>query len=149
MNIIRNQPWFTAKAAMGITSIAVPLLAAISIAVPLRGHDDQSNGGSPYTPTRGEWLCLYLNVQEALLNSEHIPSETAIRYLYDRSRPNIIRIQVLSGEWISPDRARHLAIAAQQDVAAVARAHGWERWLRTETEQRTVADLHNSEILMR
>ncbi len=70
------------------------LIATIGVAAQSGGvvvHE----GASPYTPTKGEWLCVNLNSRQALINSELARSGVGVRYLYDVSKPDSIQIEVL------------------------------------------------------
>lgn len=93
------------------------------------GSDSDRGGDAPYTPTRGEWLCLVLNTQRALVNSEQEPLSMHVRYLYDRSKPNTIQIELLFGADIPRVEIRRRAEDAERGVREAARIHGWDRWL--------------------
>jgi hypothetical protein len=125
------------------------LVLVMAIAFPLSGDEPDSGGAARYTPTKGEWLCLFLNVRQALVNSEQIPTETAVRYLYDHSRPNTIRVEVLCSETTPKEFVRHRATEAEREVQSAAQAYNWHKWLKIETTQRQVANLPASELLLR
>jgi hypothetical protein len=105
-------------------------------------------GAAPYTPTKGEWLCLLLNSRHALMNSERVPGGVAVHYLYDLSKPDTIRIKVLYGVGTSPAQVDRYAARAEQHATEAAKARGWLGWLKIEREERRATDQPSADSLI-
>jgi len=114
-------------------------------AAPQRGTDTQRGGASPYTPTKGEWLCLLLNSRQALVNSQRTTGVVAVHYLYDVSKPDTIRIKVQFGEGVSEEQVHRFVARAEHHATEAAKAHGWLDWLKIEHEEQKVADMFASD----
>ena len=83
MNGSSSRLWFTRRTVVWILFCgAVSLLAATLPAASQRGADADRGGEAPYTPTKGEWLCVLLNSRQALMNSERVPRGVNVHYLY-------------------------------------------------------------------
>ena len=122
----------------------------LSVVAALSGEEAGSKGAQPYTPTRGEWLCLFLNSQEALMNSEHFAAgTTTVRYLYDRSQPDTIRVEVFWSEGTPLQQVRRQANEAERRVMEAAKVHGWQRWVKVDHGDREVAEMPVTETLLR
>jgi hypothetical protein len=128
---------------------AASILVATLLAAPQRGTDSEHGGASPYTPTKGEWLCLFLNSRQALVNSERMTNGVAVHYLYDASKPDTIQIKVLFGEGASQEQTRRSAARAEQRATEAAKAHGWQDWLKIEREERKVTDMFATDAPLR
>jgi len=111
------------------------------VAASQRGTDTQRGGAAPYTPTKGEWLCLFLNSRQALVNSQRVTGVFAVRYLYDASKPDTIRIKVLFGEGINEEQVHRCGARAEHHATEAAKAYGWLDWLKIEHEERKVTDM--------
>lgn len=150
MNRSAIQSWLVSRATMrSLLWIATPLLLATFVAASQSGSDADRGGASPYSPTRGEWLCLVLNARQALANSERASSGVVVHYLYDKSKPDTIRIKLLYGDGISESQVHCRASRADRQATEAAETHGWQGWLKIEHEEKKVADLFISEALMR
>lgn len=115
------------------------LLITAVVAAAQRGGS--SGGAEPYSPTRGEWLCVLLNARQALSNSEQVPHATLVHYFYDRSTPNVIFLKVLADK--SSDKAvvRRILARAKEHAIATAKIYGWQDWLQVEqTDQEFTED---------
>jgi hypothetical protein len=149
MNGLANPSRFAWRAVAWILSCgAASLLVAALVATAQTGTDTDRGGASPYTPTQGEWLCLFLNSRQALSNSARAPGGVAVHYLYDESKPDIIRIQVLFGEGTSQEQVHRCGTRAAYHATEAAKVHGWQKWLKIEREERKVTDLFTSDALM-
>ena len=150
MNSSAQRSWFARRTVVWIVSggAASLLVAALMAAAP-RVTDLDGGGASPYTPTKGEWLCLFLKSRQALLNSEMAPSGLAVHYLYDKSRPDAIRIKVLFGEGTSQEQARRYAAQAEEHAIEAAKCHGWQNWLKTELDEQKVTNRATTDTLIR
>jgi hypothetical protein len=119
--LVKRWPW-----AFGL------VLVVLTVAGPLSGGDVDKGGAVPYTPTQGEWLCLLLNTQEALFSSEQQPDDVAVRYVYERSQPNKIKIVLLYTANTNALELRRQVQTAQQQALDVAKTRGWDKWLKLE-----------------
>ena len=128
---------------------AASLLAVTLAAAPKRGTDTDHGGASPYTPTKGEWLCLFLNSRQALVNSERMTNGVAVHYLYDASKSDTIHIKVLFGEGASQEQVRRCAARAEQRASEAAKAHGWQDSLKIDREERKVTDMFATDAPIR
>ena len=126
---------------------AALLLVATLAAAPQAGTDMSHGGASPYTPTKGEWLCLYLNSRQALANSQRATGGVCVHYLYDASKPDTLRIKVLFAEGTSMDQVHRWEAKAERHAAEVAKAHGWQDWLKIEFDEQRVTDMFASDIV--
>lgn len=117
----RRWPW-----ALGLVT------AVMAVAGPLSGSDIDNGGATRYAPTQGEWLCLQLNTQEALFSSEQQPDDVAVRYVYERSQPNKIQIVLLYTTNANALEVRRQTQTAQRQAMDVAKARGWDKWLKLE-----------------
>jgi hypothetical protein len=124
---------------------AASLLLATLVGASQPGTDSERGGASPYTPTKGEWLCLLLNSRQALANSQRVTGVVAARYVYDSSKPNTIRIEVLFGEGTSREQVQRCRVRAEHRAVEAAKAHGWQDWVKIEHEERKVTDMFASE----
>ena len=124
MNATTSRSWlawrFLGRLLLG--TAALFLLATVLAASQQSKDHSRSGGGSPYTPTKGEWLCLLLNARQALLNSERTGAGVAPHYLYDRSNPDTIRVQVAFGEGVDPHQVRLCENRAEQQVLEAAQS---------------------------
>ena len=89
---------------------------------------------SPYTPTKGEWLCVVLNSRQALINSERVSDAVATHYLYDRSEPDTVRTEVVPVEGASEEQLQRRAAQAKNEVTEAARVHEWQNWVKVEIQ---------------
>ena len=71
-----------------------------------------------------------------------------MHYLYDLSKPDTIRIELLFSEGVGQDQLHHCAAQAAGHVIETAKVHGWLNWVKVETEQRKVSDLYVSDRLI-
>jgi hypothetical protein len=113
------------------------------------GNETDRGGASPYTPTRGEWLCVFLNSRQALINSERVPNAVAAHYLYDLSNPDTVRIEVLPTEGVSEEQVQRRAAQAKYEVSEAAKVYGWQNWLKVELDERKVTDRLSEDALTR
>ena len=150
MNSSASRSWFARRTVVWILSCgAGSLLVAALLAAAPRVTELDGGGASPYTPTKGEWLCLFLNSRQALMNSETARGGLTVHYLYDKSRPDAIRIKVLFGEGTTQDQVHHYAARAEQHAFEVAKCHGWENWLKTDLDEQKVTDRSAADTLIR
>lgn len=110
------------------------VLAAVALAAMfavLMGADETERGDSPYTPTKGEWLCLNLNLGETF--AETFRSAVVVRYAYDPAKPDTIEIRVSYAPHLLSPEAVRLAIArAKNNARQAAERKGWDSWLKIE-----------------
>lgn len=150
MNKSASRPWFARRTVVWMLSCgAASLLVATLVAAAPRGTDADRGGASPYTPTKGEWLCLFLNSRQALRNSEVARGGLAVHYLYDLSKPDVLRIKVLFDEGTTEEQAQRDAARAAEDAIEIAKVHGWQNWLKIEREERKVTERLTSDTLIR
>jgi hypothetical protein len=150
MNASASRSWFARRTVVWIVACgAASLLVATLVAASPRGTDTERGGASPYTPTKGEWLCLYLNSRQALVNSQRTMGGVAVHYLYDLSNPDTVRIKVLFGDGISEEQVHRCAARAEHHATEVAKAHGWLDWLKIERDERKVTDMFASDASIR
>ena len=123
------------------------ILGVMAIAGPLSGSDVDNDGASPYAPTRGEWLCLLLNTQEALFSREQQPDDVAVRYLYNRSQPNKIQIALLYSSNVNAREVRRQAKFASEQAVEAAKLRGWDKWLKVELTQTQLSGRPPRQIL--
>lgn len=110
----------------------VAAAAALAILGCLLGADAvDDGGGATYTPTRGEWLCALLNMDEAAANNIQIPEGIGVRYGYDRAKPDTIKIEVVYTANVSVKERKRRGKEAEQQARGVARLRGWDGWLKT------------------
>jgi hypothetical protein len=135
---------------------AALLLVVFSVAVPMwgsdvgkAGSDAGKEGTTPYTPTQGEWLWLVLNTERAVVNSEQEPDNVAVRYLYDRSKPNTIQIELLFLPGVLNVDVQGHASAARQHAIDTAKRHGWDKWLKVEFRETKLTAPPAMEALIR
>jgi len=114
-----------------------------------RGNDTKPGGGATYTPTKGEWLCLFLNSRQALVNSERVPGPVAAEYLYDLSKPDTVRIQLLFSEGANEAQLSRCAAQAERHAIEAAKVYGWQGWLKTEVGERKVTYRSSTDLLIR
>jgi hypothetical protein len=115
------------------------VLVVASLATAMSGSEADREGAAPYTPTRGEWLCLVLNTQRALVNSEQEPLDVHVRYLYDRAKPNTIQVELLFRPDLPEVELRRRAEEAQRHAKEAAKTHGWDGWLKIEFKETQLA----------
>ena len=132
-----------------VTGGAASLLAATLVAAAQRGVETDRGGASLYTPTKGEWLCLLLNARQALANSERAPRGVDVHYLYDLSKPDVLRIRLLFVAGTSQDQVHICAARAEEHATEAAKVYGWQGWLKIEFEERTVTYLSHSDVLIK
>lgn len=132
-----------------LSCIALSLLLAPIVAASQHGVIPDQDGAASYIPTRGEWLCLVLNTQRALTNSEHTPRVSVIHFLYDRSRPNVVVIQVLSDLGANREQVRRCTARAERQAAEAAKTYGWQGWLKIEREEQQLTDVSTLKGLIR
>jgi hypothetical protein len=150
MNGSASRSWFARRKVIWCAScVAVSLVAATLLAAAQRGADADRGGGAPYTPTKGEWLCLLLNSRQALVNSQRVTGVVAVHYLYDVAKPDTIQIKILFGEGTSAEQVRRSGDRAERHATEAAKAHGWLDWLKIEREEQKVADMFASDALTR
>jgi len=128
---------------------AASLFVATLVAASQTGFGKDRGGASPYTPTKGEWLCLFLNSRQALVNSQRAIGGVAVHYLYDSSKPDTIQIKVLFGEGISAEQVHRRAARAEYHAAEAAKVHGWQDWLKIEREERKITDMFAADAVIR
>lgn len=129
--------------------IGVFVLITALVAPALSGGDTNQGGAAPYTPTQGEWLCLVLNTQRALVNSEQQPLDMQVRYLYNRTRPNTIQIELLFGENVPRVEVQRRAEDAQLRALDAAKVYGWDKWLKLDFKETHLSDAPGWENLYR
>ncbi|MGO9109193.1 MAG: hypothetical protein ACLP9L_08175 [Thermoguttaceae bacterium] len=134
--------------AWSLSCSAVTLFVAAVVAAAQRGGDPTPGGADSYTPRRGEWLCVLLNARQALSNSERVPREFVVHYFYDRSRPNVILVQVLADRTSNEAQVRRCVARAEERAIATARIYGWQNWLRVEHREREFTDASAAESLV-
>jgi len=156
MNALAVRSWFTRQKVVWMLScgaaallVAMSLLVATLVAASQSGPDKLRGGASSYTPTKGEWLCLFLNSRQALINSQRAIGGVAVHYLYDLSKPDTIQIKVLFGEGTSEEQVHRSAARAEYHATEAAKVHGWQDWLKIEREERKVTDMFASDALIR
>jgi len=150
MNASASRSWFAWRTVIWIVSCgAASFLVATLMAAPQRAADTERGGASPYTPTQGEWLCLFLNSRQALMNSERPPRGVDVHYLYDLSKPNVLRIELLYVEGTGKEQVHICAARAEQHATEAAKVYGWQNWLKIEFEERTITYLSRSDALIR
>ena len=150
MNGSANRSWFARRTVVWTLSCGgASLLVAALMAASPRGTETDRGGAVPYTPTRGEWLCLVLNSRQALINSETVRGGLTVHYLHDKSQPDAIRIKVLFGEGTTPEQVHRYAAQAEEQALAVAKRHGWQDWLKTNLDEQKVTERSAADTLMR
>jgi hypothetical protein len=150
MNASASRSWFAWRTVVWIISCsAASLLVATLVAASQRGTDTQHGGASPYTPTKGEWLCLFLNSRQALANSERASRGVDVHYLYDLSKPNVLRIRLLYADGTGKEQVHICSARAEQHATEVAKLYGWQNWLKIEYDEQKVTWLSPSDALIR
>ena len=150
MNATASKSWFAWRTILWILSCgAATLLAATLVAASQRGTETDHGGASLYTPSKGEWLCVLLNSRQALINSERAPRGVNVHYVYDLSKPDVLRIRLLYVEGTGKDQVHICAVRAEQHAIEAAKVYGWQNWLKIEFEERTVTYLSHSDSLIR
>jgi hypothetical protein len=146
----RSRSWFAWRTVVWILSCgAALLLVATLYAASQRGTETDRGGASPYTPSKGEWLCVLLNSRQALMNSERVPRGVNVHYVYDLSKPDVLGIRLLYVEGTGKDQVRICAARAESYATEAARVYGWQNWLKIEFEERTITYLSHSDALIR
>jgi hypothetical protein len=140
-------PWRTAG--WILSSAAATVVVATLMAASGPGNETDRGGASPYSPTRGEWLCVVLNSRQALFNSERVSNAVAVRYLYDLSRPDTVRIEVLTIDGASEEQLQRRAAQAKNEATEAAKVYGWQNWLKVELDERKVTDRLSEGALIR
>ena len=125
-------------AAWVLGSVAATFLVAMLTAASNSTNDKDREGAAPYTPSKGEWLCMVLNSRQALVNSQRIPAGADAEYLYDSSKPNTITVRLIFNENTSEAQLRRCADRARRHVTEAAKVHGWEGWLTIDIDRRKV-----------
>ncbi len=150
MNRLAGWSWFPWRRVSWILSLAAAsLLVASMMAASRPGIETNRGGASPYTPTKGEWLCVFLNSRQALINSERVTDAVAVHYLYDLSKPDTIWIEVLPMEGASEKQLQRRAAQAEYEVIEAAKVYGWQNWLKVELDERKVTDRRTEDALIR
>jgi hypothetical protein len=142
MNAARIHYRFDRRKTVWILSCgAATLFAAAVVAAAQRSGEADRGGATLYTPTRGEWLCILLNSRHALANSEQIPRELVVHYSYDRSKPNVIGVNVLLTDRVSDkEQVRRCTVRAEEHAIATAKIYGWQDWLKVEHRAKVYTD---------
>jgi hypothetical protein len=116
------------------------VLALAAVVTSVTGGEPDRGGRVPYTPTQGEWLCMNLNMDQALADSEAIAtSGVYVRYVYDKSNPDTIQITLVYGPSGTNSELQARAAAAEKHVHDVARLHGWEQWVKVEFKEEKIS----------
>ncbi len=132
-----------------ILSCGAAIFVATVVAASQREAGADRGGATPYTPTRGEWMCLLLNSRQAVANSQR-SGGLAVRYVYDLSKPDTVCIEILYGEGTTSDDQLHLCAArAEHHAVEAAKVYGWQDWLKIEHRERKVTDMFASDELIR
>jgi len=113
------------------TMIAATLLMLLVPAA--HGQDDGGSGGDPYLPSKAEWLCMTLNVKQAVHAAYRSLGDVAVRFTCDDARPDTVEI-VLT---YPPTLVRRQAVERRAEKAKdflmeAARRRGWDSWLKVE-----------------
>ena len=69
--------------------------------------------------------------------------------LYDLSKPDTLRIQVLRDEGTREEQVRRCVAQAEHEATETAKVHGWQNWLKIEREERKVTDRFAADALIR
>jgi hypothetical protein len=127
---------------------AASLFVATLVTASQTATEKDRGGAAPYTPARGEWLCLLLNSRQALASSQRAAGGVAVHYVYDASKPDTVRIEVLFGEGgSSAEQVRRCAERAEQHAIETAKVYGWQNWLKIEREERKVTDMFAADVM--
>lgn len=100
-------------------------------------------------PTRGEWLCVVLNTRQALANSEHMPREDVVHFLYDRSQPDVLMVQVLAAQGMNRNEVRRCEARAEHQAAELAKTYGWQGWLKIKHNEQQLTEASTLKGLIR
>jgi hypothetical protein len=120
-------------------AMLIPTILTLTLAgLMLGAHSGPGGGGTPYTPTQGEWLCVLLNMDEAAAADVQFPTGTGVRFRHDHTKPDTIQIELLYNVNVPESELRHRAQHAERQAQEVAKLKGWEGWLRTEVTQTKV-----------
>jgi hypothetical protein len=92
---------------------------------------------------------MFLNSRQALVNSERAPTGLAVHYLYDSSRPDVLRIQMLYPEGTQEQQVDQCLDRAESRTIETAKVYGWQSWLKVERERRHIAYRYNVDALIR
>ncbi len=92
---------------------------------------------------------MFLNSRQALINSERVPDAVAVRYFYDLSKPNTVRIEELPAEGVSEEQLQRRAAQAEYEVAEAAKVYGWQNWVKVELDEWKVTDRPTEDALIR
>ena len=122
---------FASRGLLWKASTAVALAAAVVVAV--MGADQSERGSSPYTPTKGEWLCMSLNVQQALIGGYGDTGDILVTFAYSPAKPDTITVVVQFSREAGHRGSdpRQTAYAERQVMAAV-ELKGWDSWVKIE-----------------
>ncbi len=129
---------------VGVVGVLV-IVAAGAASAP----DSGTGGATPYTPTQGEWLCLMLNAEQGVFNGEQQPTDVHVRFLYDRSKPNTIEIELLGDINAVDTEMERQRLVTQQRVLAAAKDRGWDQWLKIEVKAIRITGPPTPQMLMR
>ncbi len=134
---IRSRTKFDWRWAIWLLSCgAMTLFVATAVTASQRdGNFLDRSGAAPYTPTRGEWLCVLLNARQSLANSEQMRRGSVVHYLYDRSKPDVILVQVLADEGATKEQIHRRAAHAEIQAREAAKIYGWQDWLQVEHDE--------------
>jgi hypothetical protein len=125
------------------------LLMVAAMAVPLLGNGEDTGGGTPYTPTRGEWLSLILNLEENVAGLQEVRRPATVCYRHTPDKPDTIQIELHVADEMEPAQIRTLAGAAEQRVLKAAKRRGWDRWVKIEVKQTEQSEWQRPEDLVR
>ncbi len=125
------------------------LLIVAAMAVPLLGSGEETGGGTPYTPTRGEWLSLVLNLEENIAGLQEVHRPATVCYRHAPEKPDTIQVELRVADEMEPTQIRNLAGAAVQRVLKAAQRRGWDRWVKTEVKQIEQTEWQRPEDLVR
>jgi hypothetical protein len=128
---------------------AASLLVVTLVAASESGTAADHEGASPYTPRKGEWLCLFLNSRQALVNSELARSGIGVNYFYDLSKPDSIQIEVLYCQGTRDEQVQRWEALAKRRATEAAKIHGWQNWLKIEFTKQKVVGIDASDVLIR
>lgn len=113
-------------------SAVVALVAAMVVAA--MGAENAERGDSPYAPTKGEWLCMSLNVQQALTGENGDTGDISVSYAYSPAKPDTITVVVrYPANLVTMEAIRAQTASAEQQVKAAAKLKGWDSWVKIET----------------
>jgi hypothetical protein len=121
------------RSAWAVAAIVAAVLGSIALAAdPDPNSDaDSDSGGALYTPTRAEWLCVLLNMDEAVSAEMQWAMGAGVRFRYDHTRPDTVEIEVLYNANVGANERRNRAEHAERQARELAKIKGWDGWLKT------------------